>query len=508
MGGRCGQSKFLFILGLVIASATAAWADAPTVEHLFPAGLTRGSTGVVTIAGKFEPWPPKVWVSCPGVVFTAETNKGKFQVETKADALVGAHWLRVFNDDGPSLPRIFVIAGGKELLEAEPNNHFTNAQPVTPLPMTVNGRLDKSGDVDSFAITLKAGQWLDARLDAYTLASKVDALLRLVSTDGVQQTWNHDFGTLDPRLLWQAPSNGSYVVQVMGFKHPADAELRLTGGDGCVYRLHLAVGTERPDVLAGKGDTAEQEPNNTFTNAMMLTLPASVRGVIGGAEDEDCFAFEMKKGESIEASLEAASVGSALDALLKMTDVNGKELARNDDASGSSDPRLEWKAATNGTFQVVVENLLHNGGTNHYYRLAVQRIAPDFKASLTANFITMTAGETNEVKFTVTRLRGFDRKLKARLKGLPDGLRAEPVDVSEKSGENVLKLIASADAKVAQVPLRLVITDVEPGEERVALFALTSSSEDNGVPGGYTKLLVDSVGQLWLTVKAKPAAVK
>ncbi len=506
MGGRRGRSMLLFILGLVIATATSAKADAPTVEHIFPAGLTGGSTNVVTIAGKFDPWPPKVWVSCTGVVFTAETNKGKFRVETSADAPVGAHWLRVFNTDGPSLPRIFVIAGGAQVLEAGPNDYFTNAQPVTPLPMTVNGRLDKSGDVDSFAVTLEAGQWLDARLDAYTLASKMDALLRLVTPDGVQQTWNHDFDTLDPRLIWQAPSNGSYVVQVMGFKHPADAEVRLTGGDGCVYRLHLAGGTERPDVFGGKVGAAEQEPNNSLTNAMTVALPASVRGVIGGAQDEDCFAFEVKKGEFIEASIDAASDGSALDTTLKITDPIGKELTRNDDASGSRDPRLEWKAPTNGTFCVVVGNLLHAGGTNHFYRLSLQRALPDYKASLGANFITVTAGETNEVKFTVTRLRGFDRKLKARLKGLPDGLRAEPVDVKEKSGENVLKLVASADAKVAQVPLRLVITDVESGEERVALFALTSSSEDNGVPGGYTKLLVDSVGQLWLTVKAKPAA--
>ena len=498
--------NILVVAALCAISALRLSADAPTVEHLHPAGLARGSTNVVTIAGKFEPWPPKVWVSCPGVVLTAETNKGKFRVETAADAPVGAHWLRVFNADGPSLPRIFVVSRGTEVLEAEPNDHFTNAQPVTPLPMTVNGRLDKTGDVDSFAVTLKAGQWLDARLDAYTLASKMDALLRLVSPDGVQQTWNHDFGTLDPRLLWQAASNGTYVVQVMGFKHPADAELRLTGGDGCVYRLHLAVGPERPDVFGGIVGTAELEPNNSVTNAMVVALPASVRGVIGGAEDEDCFAFEVKKDESIEASIEAASIGSALDALLKITDATGKELARNDDASGSRDPRLEWKAPTNGTFCVVVGNLLHAGGTNHFYRLSLQRLAPDFKASLAAHSITVIAGETNEVKFTATRLRGFDRKLKARLKGLPDGLRAEPVDVSEKSGENTLKLIASADAKVAQVPLRLVITDVESGEERVALFALTSSSEDNGVPGGYTKLLVDSVGQLWLSLKAKPAA--
>lgn len=505
MGGWRGRSKLLFILGLVVASAIGAKADAPTVEHVFPAGLTRGSTNVVTIAGKFEPWPPKVSLSCTGVVFTAETNKGRFRVEVATDAPAGAHWLRVFNADGPSLPRIFVIAGGAQVLEAEPNDHFTNAQPVAPLPMTVNGRLDKSGDVDSFAVTLAAGQWLDARLDAYTLASKMDALLRLVTPDGVQQTWNHDFDTLDPRLLWQAPSNGSYVVQVMGFKHPADAEVRLTGGDGCVYRLHLDAGAQRPDVFGGIVGTAELEPNNSPTNAMVVALPASVRGVIGGAEDEDCFAFEVKKGESIEVSVDAASAGSALDALLRITDATGKELARNDDASGSRDPRLEWKAPTNGTFCVVVGNLLHAGGTNHYYRLSLQRLAPDLKASLAANFITVTAGDTNEVKFTVTRLRGFERKLKARLKGLPDGLRAEPVDVSEKSGDNTLKLIVAADAKVTQVPLRLVITDVESGEERVASFGLSSSSEDNGVPGGYTKLLVESVGQLWLTVKAKPA---
>jgi hypothetical protein len=110
------------------------------------------------------------------------------------------------------------------------------------------------------------------------------------------------------------------------------------------------------------------------------------------------------------------------------------------------------------------------------------------------------------VKFTVTRLRGFDRKLKARLRGLPEGLSAEPVEVAMKSGENVLKLIARADAKAAQKPIRLVLTDPESGEERTATFSLTTSSEDNGVPGGYTKLLVESTDQLWLTLKAKAAA--
>ncbi len=504
MGGPGFARTLLQAVVLFAVSAPQLSAEAPTTEHLFPAGFARGSTNVVTVAGKFEPWPPKVWLSCTGVVFTAETNKGKFRVETSATAPVGAHLWRLFNDDGPSAPRIFVVAQGREFLEAEPNDHFTNAAPITPLPATMNGRLDKSGDVDSFAVTLATGQWLDAQLDAYTLAAKMDALLRLVTPDGVQQTWNHDFATLDPRLRWQAPSNGSYIVQVMGFKYPADAEVRLTGGDGCVYRLKLDSAASAPEFFPGT--TAEREPNNTVTNAMLLVLPATVRGVIAEADDEDWFAFEVKKDEMIEAIVDAASAGSALDPVLRITDATGKELARNDDASGSRDPRLEWKAPTNGLFHATVANLLHRGGSNHYYRLSLHRAAPDWKASLPVSSLVMTVGETNEVKFTVTRLRSFDRKLKARLRGLPEGLSAESMEVSMKSGENVLKLIARADAKATQKPIRLVVTNPESGEERTATFSLTTASEDNGVPGGYTKLLVESTDQLWLTIKPKPAA--
>src|SRR5437773_261277 len=40
----------------------AASAAAPTLEHLYPVAVQLGSTNIITAIGKFDPWPPKVWV--------------------------------------------------------------------------------------------------------------------------------------------------------------------------------------------------------------------------------------------------------------------------------------------------------------------------------------------------------------------------------------------------------------------------------------------------------------
>jgi hypothetical protein len=41
-------------------------------------------------------------------------------------------------------------------------------------------------------------------------------------------------------------------------------------------------------------------------------------------------------------------------------------------------------------------------------------------------------------------------------------------------------------------------------EERVISFALTSRGEDNGVPQGYSDLLIDALEHVWLTVRPAP----
>jgi hypothetical protein len=198
----------------------------------------------------------------------------------------------------------------------------------------------------------------------------------------------------------------------------------------------------------------------------------------------------------------AATLGSPLDAFLRIEDANGKELARNDDAEGSRDPSLEWKAATNGTFNAVVGSLTHRGGPDYHYCLALDRALPNFRASLAANSLVVKPDTTNPLKFNVKRLRGHTNELIATLKDLPEGVTAASTNV--QSGDVSLPVITATNAPAFSGPIRLVLADSMAKEERVVSFALTSRGEDNGVPQGYSDLLIDTLEHVWLTVRPKP----
>ena len=222
--------------------AAAGVAAEPTLTHLSPVAGQQGTTVSVAAAGKSDPWPPQVWVDAPGITFKAGKTKGKFDVEIAKDAAPGPHLVRLFNEQGASAPRFFIVSSEPELAETEPNDDFKNPQKIAGLPATISGRLDKAGDVDSFAINLKKGETLTAWVEAYVLASTFDGMLRIVDPSGTQLAFNHDGRTLDPLLRWAAPRDGTFIVQIMGFVYPATSGVGMTGGEGCVYRLHLATG--------------------------------------------------------------------------------------------------------------------------------------------------------------------------------------------------------------------------------------------------------------------------
>ena len=470
-------------------SITIVLADGPTLEVIYPPGAEVGSTNTVTLSGKFEPWPPKVWVSAQGLTFEAQTNKGKFLVAISTNAETGPRLVRLYNDEGASEPRFFVVGATQELKDFEPNDHFARAQAVHDLPVTINGRLEKGGDADSFAVSLRAGQSLDARVDSHTLMSKLDAVLRFVTTNGQQLAWNHDFATFDPRIIWTATNDQTIVVQIYGFPYPSTAAVKLYGSESAIYRLHLSTSTEFRLQPAQRS----QEP---------LQPPATVNAIVANTEQRHVFA--ANKDELLSLKVAAAVAGSPLDAFLKIEDADGKELARNDDAEGTRDPSLEWKAPTNGTFNAVVGSLTHRGGPDYHYSLTLDRALPDFRASLSASSLVVKPDSTNSVKFNVKRLRGYTNELVANLKDLPEGITALSTNVPDKGGDVNLQLIVATNAPAFAGPIRLTLTDSTTTKERTVAFPLTSRTEDNGVPGGYTDLLIDTIEHLWLTVRPKP----
>ena len=475
-------------------------AEKPVLEDLHPAGAEQGSTNVVTLGGKFDPWPPSLWIDGGGIEYSFETNKGKVQFIVGSEAAPGPRLVRIYNDEGASEPRIFVVGNGKELNEAEPNDHFLKPQSIEQLPVTMNGRLEKRGDVDSYLVRVPAGEWLEARLENYVLMGKLDAVLRLVTEHGEQLCWNHDFANLDPRLIWQAPVEQTVVLQVFGFAYPANSQIELAGGEGGSYRLHLRAANRPVSVFP---DPSESEPNDEVAQAQSISVDSSIAGAIGRAGDEDRFAFEAEKDSFYLVDIKAAEMGTPLDAWLKVEDSSGKELARNDDAEGTSDPKLEWKAPDTGKFILAVGSVTHRGSDDFRYQLDLRAAAPAYRATLENSSLIIKPGETNELKLKVVFLRGFTNVLEARCDQLPSGVSVEPVNISA-AGDVALKLIATPEAPPANAPFRIRLRDSVTGEELGAAFEFTSRTVNNGVPGGYQALLIESTEDIWLTVPPTP----
>jgi len=560
-GTRPGSWSLLLLLSFDLCSWNfTSRAAAPTLDHFYPVAIPAGSTNSVAAIGKFDPWPAKVWVDSPGIMFSAETNSGRFTVEIATDAPVGPHLIRVFNERGASGPRFLIVTRDPSSTEQEPNDDFKKPQTLDRFPASLNGRLDKSGDVDSFAVTLEAGQTLIASLEAYTLASPMDAVLRLVDSRGVQVALNQDGRTFDPFLVWTAPSAGAYILQVFGFAYPAISDVKFTGGNACVYRLHvshgpylhytLPLGVQRgarttlrlfgwnlgsslgreyefdgsnlaadaklaalqlPDfenaltLPVGEGpELVEKEPNNSTHEAVRLATPCAVTGGIETARDEDRFPFTAKKDEKLVFEVQSASLGFPLDAWLKIEDAKGKELAKDDDSS-NADPVLEWTAPEDGAFVATVGSVLHRDGPDYLYRLSIRPAVPTLKAVVTDNAFAIEPGKTNDLKVNVKRLHGFKSKLTVSAKNLPEGLGAESVEVPDKDGDVTLKLIASPEAKPYSAPIQLIITETDSGTGHRVVLELISSGNNNGVPQGFSRLAIESTDRLWLTVLPAPA---
>src|SRR6185369_7120478 len=112
---------------LLVNAAFSVQSAAPSLEQFHPVGFARGTTNVVKVIGKVDPWPPRIWGGGAGVEISALTNKNELQFVVAADAAPGVRLVRLFNNEGASEPRPFVVGAGRELVEIEPNDQFDSA---------------------------------------------------------------------------------------------------------------------------------------------------------------------------------------------------------------------------------------------------------------------------------------------------------------------------------------------------------------------------------------------
>jgi hypothetical protein len=157
------------------------------------------------------------------------------------DRAPGFHPLSALAPEAPPNRLSFDVDTLPEVDEQEQ----ADAQAVA-LPVIVNGRIDRPGDVDVFRFEGRAGDRVVAEVRARRLDSPLDSTLWLTDASGRTLAFNDDHADkgagldthhADSYLLAELPADG------VCFVHLADAQGQ--GGPGHAYRLRL--GPPRPD---------------------------------------------------------------------------------------------------------------------------------------------------------------------------------------------------------------------------------------------------------------------
>ena len=509
---------------ILLALASSAFAKAPTLEHLFPAGASRGSTVEVTAAGQFERWPVRGWASIRGIEIKALGEKGKLSVTIAPDAAPGVHWVRLFDDEGATTPRPFVVGSLPEVNEVEPNDEPGQTQRVEASGVVVNGRFAKSGDVDGFRVALKKGQTLVASMEANRLlGSPMDGVLQVASADGFVLAQVDDDHDRDPQIVFEAPSDGEYVVRGFAFPFVQESTIRFAGAPTYIYRLTLTTGgfvdhayplavsasstsevemvgwnvTEavrrrKIEAIEEEGDFSldhpllanpvevqvvdepsivEVEPDDPG-HPQAISLPVAVSGRIDPPRDVDAFEFFARKGEPLVFKVESRSLGRPLDAVLRIVDGSGSTIVEVDDARKGFDPEVRFNAPGDGTYRLSVRDLNGQGGPRYAYLLTAGRPRADFAMTLKADRFAITPGKPLDVVVAVDRREGYDEPIEVGLAEHFDGVIAPSV-TSTKAGptaSSVTLRLTACDC-VRSGPIRIVGTSGD-GRRKAATAAV------------------------------------
>lgn len=527
-GPRSELMKALSALTLTVALS--AQAAAPTLKYLLPAGGQRGSTLQLTLDRKFEGANRRVWTSHPGLTAVPGEKPDQLTVTIAKDAPLGPQLLRLVNAEGNSAPRWFSIGALPSVADTEPNDALGKEQVLEKLPVTVDGKLDKRGTADLFALTLTKGQTLTAVVEAYALGSPIDAALELRDETGLTVATAHDSRSLDPTLIHTVQKAGRYSLQLAGFTHPPAADVSFAGAADVIYRLHLS--TEpithglKPALVSTSGKTTvqlegvglpekekayvvepgmlraatavqslslphavtahqvavvdhatdqEAEPNNVPAQAQPLSVPGAVAGEISVTGDIDSYAFRAIKGKSYVLTVMSMQLGLPLDAKLTVLDLAGKEITSADAGGVAEDSRVSFNAAADGVYVAKVTDLYGGGGPELDYVLRLTPSDEILTASLSSGTdYVLAAGKTVEIKGKLSAPLGYSGELVARVQGLPADVHATEVAALKKNNQEfTLTLKGAPDAAASQTPVTVTLwaTDAKSPWRRVPAMA-------------------------------------
>jgi hypothetical protein len=156
--------------------------------------------------------------------------------------------------------------------EVEPNDAQKQANQAPTVRVVLNGRMDQTNDVDSYAFALKAGRPVRFEVTARRNGSSLDSNLRLLTEKGDSVAANDDSpGSKDSLLIYTPPADGLYTLQIRD----------LLNRGGPTFGYFIRAGYEEPDFdMTCDDDKAGIGPDGAVPWFVRATRRAGFNGPI------------------------------------------------------------------------------------------------------------------------------------------------------------------------------------------------------------------------------------
>jgi hypothetical protein len=354
-----------------------------------------------------------------------------------------------------------------------------------PVPVTVNGRIDKSGVQNRYRFRATKGEQLVFEVNARRLGSDLDSYLEILDAQG------QSIERAIARPVWAT----SFTLRD---HDSADRGLRISTWDGIKVGDYVMAGGE-------------------IIRAEALPLSPDNDTVFEGFNGQRLTFFDTTaEAHAIDSAVYKVQIyppGSAFSS-------NGLPIAhlfyRNDDGGPGygKDSLLHFTAPADGEYIVCIRDVQGLGGENYAYRLTARHPSPDFRLSVSPRNPNVPAGGTIPVTVTALRMDGFDGPIEVSLADLPAGLHASSGVIAPGQVSATIALSADQNARLdAASPLKamgtastgsLKLTRVASPEDHLKLISLmpradilmTAETKEVSIePGGKAEITVSIARQ-------------
>jgi hypothetical protein len=249
------------------------------------------------------------------------------------------------------------------------------------------------------------------------------------------------------------------------------------------YELHAFAGAlEAPltiPILVSDLPETLSAPARSRSSPQMLTVPVAVSGVLDRRKTEHFFAFDVAAGDRLTFDVDSMKLGYLDDPVLGLYTPDGTLLDFADDRlqqNGSQppnlDPYLVHKFDKGGRYVVMLRDSAERGNPNYVYRLAIERLAPDFELRTQTAGETWYRGRTALLPARVRRNGGWNTPVEVWAENLPPGVTADKVVAEPK--DTILKDNCALDRRMdgtdVKVPFRIA-PEASPGFYPIVLRA-------------------------------------